>query len=378
MEPDLRHAAVGAPASVPRQRGPAVSAPTTTDRGQQPDDVVFEHLVSMSTPYGVYERAQGPRPCPGHGYRTDDMARVLVVAVRQPDPEPAVRALARTGVEFLEAAADPHGGFCNRRADRGQFSDLPSTDEHWARALWGLSQVVASTWCPAELRRRALHVAGPALWGRSPQRRPMAQAAVAAAELVRAGVQDAALGALLVDAGQVLAGPRALRGVPWPEAGLSHGNALLPEAHLAIGEALDQPDQIEVGLLMLGWLSEVQTRDGHLSPVPVDGWQPGQARPGFDQRPAEVAALAEAASRAHRLTAQREWADLVVLCAEWFLGRNDLGTPMYENDRGAGFDLLTPDGPSPDLGSESTAAALTTLQLARRIRRMGPSGTRTG
>ena len=43
-------------------------------------------------------------------------------------------------------------------------------------------------------------------------------------------------------------------------------------------------------------------RDGHLSVTPVGGRAPGEPRPGFDQQPIEVAALADACARRLRLT----------------------------------------------------------------------------
>ena len=77
---------------------------------------------------------------------------------------------------------------------------------------------------------------------------------------------------------------------PWPEPRLTYANAVLPEVLLAAGAALDLPLVTADGLLLLGWLLDAQTRDGHLSVVPVGGRGPADTVPGFDQQPIEVAA----------------------------------------------------------------------------------------
>ena len=91
---------------------------------------------------------------------------------------------------------------------------------------------------------------------------------------------------------------------------------------------------------MLGWLLDLETRDGHLSVTPVGGWALGERRPGFDQQPIEVAALADACARAFRLTGDARWAQGVERAVGWFLGDNDAGTPLYDPSTGGGYDGL--------------------------------------
>ena len=43
----------------------------------------FGHLLSMTDERGTFEHALFSEPSPEHGYCTDDMARVLVVATRE-------------------------------------------------------------------------------------------------------------------------------------------------------------------------------------------------------------------------------------------------------------------------------------------------------
>ncbi len=66
------------------------------------------HLISMSDARGVFEHALFRAPRPEHGYCSDDMARVLVVAVRE-QGNPEAHHLASLSVHFLADALDPVG-----------------------------------------------------------------------------------------------------------------------------------------------------------------------------------------------------------------------------------------------------------------------------
>ncbi|MCU0300946.1 MAG: hypothetical protein MUF35_04985 [Candidatus Nanopelagicales bacterium] len=325
----------------------------------------------MSTPLGVYEHARGDQPRRTHGFCLDDVGRVLGVCAREPEPSAEVVRLASISLEYAMGAAERDGRFRNRRTDSGVWSDRPGLGDHWGRAVWGLGQAVASTWCDATTRSVALAALHRAARQRSPWRRTMAYAAVGAADALAAVPGDRALVGLLLAAGTALDGSARTRGMErWPEARLAYANALVPEAHLAIGAALEDPAQVRRGLAQLEWLVALQTPRGHLSPVPARGWAPGEPLPAPDQQPIEVIALAEAAARAEAITGDRSWGEVVTLAAEWFLGRNDLGVPLYDPATGGGCDGLLSTGVNPNQGAESTLAALATLQLAGRTARV--------
>jgi hypothetical protein len=116
---------------------------------------------------------------------------------------------------------------------------------------------------------------------------------------------------------------------------------------------------------MLEWLLAGETRGGHLSVVPVGGWGPGERRPAFDQQPIEVTAIADACARAASVTDDPSWLAGVDMCVAWFLGDNDTGVPLIDEQSGGGCDGLTATGRNPNQGAESTLAALSVLQRGR-------------
>jgi hypothetical protein len=139
--------------------------------------------------------------------------------------------------------------------------------------------------------------------------------------------------------------------------------------HLAAGAALRDPGATAVGERLLAWLIAQETLQGHLSPVPVGGWAPGEPRPAFDQQPIEAAAIADACARAAVGCDDPQWTNGLRLAVTWFLGDNDSGTSLMDDETGGGADGLTRDGRSANQGAESTLALLSTLQHGRRLSR---------
>jgi hypothetical protein len=332
---------------------------TSTLETPPPD---YRHLLDMTDRRGTFEHALFTHPRPEHGYCSDDMARVLIVVAREPDQLPALRGLAMLSLRFLQDALDSHGR-CRNRMDRfGAWEDSPAVNDSWGRTIWGLGTAVSRS-DDHLIRHLAARGLERAMTQRSPWPRAMAFAALGAAELLRVDPGNLTAFTLLSDAADAMAEPQ-LGLWPWPEQRLTYANATLPEAMIAAGSALGRPILVEQGLELLAWLLARETRHGHLSVTPVGGSGPDDVGPGFDQQPIEVAALADACSRAEAVTGDQRWVKGVAVAANWFLGDNDSAVTMWDPGTGGAFDGLEEHGANSNQGAESTLALLSTLQHA--------------
>jgi hypothetical protein len=326
----------------------------------------FDHLLRLTDGCGTFEHACFAEPRPEHGYCTDDMARVLVVATREPDADGPVNGLAGIAVRFLNEAQAYSGGCRNRMNRNGSWADEPTTGDHWGRCLWGLGTAAAHS-DVGIVQKLAVIQFGRAAQARSPSPRAMAYAALGAAELLAVDPEHAAARKIVTDYAVSLAAPNSDSCWPWPEPRLAYANAVLPEAMIAAGVALDATALQQRGLDLLGWLLDFESTDGHLSPTPAAGRGIDDVRPAFDQQPIEVAALADACARAADVDAAATWPDGVAAAAAWFQGANDSGQVMWDSETGGGFDGLLADGVNQNQGAESTLAVISTLQQARRF-----------
>ena len=280
----------------------------------------FDHLLRMTDRRGTFEHACLAEPRPEHGYCTDDMARVLVVVAREPDTEGQVNGLAGVAVRFLNEAQAYSGACRNRMNNKGRWTDEPTTEDRWGRCIWGLGTAAARS-DVSMVRRLAVIQFERAAQKRSVHPRAMAFAALGAAELLSVDPDHLPARKLLTDYAGSLAAPSGDTAWPWPEPRLTYANAVLAEAMIAAGVALDEATLRQRGLDLLAWLVDYETADGHLSPTPVGGRGAEDARPAFDQQPIEVSTLADACARAAAVDAAAIWPDSVRACAAWFQGR---------------------------------------------------------
>lgn len=327
---------------------------------------VFDHLLRMTDHRGTFEHACFSEPRLEDGYCTDDVARVLVVAAREPDSGSDVHRLARVAVQFLNDA-QTFAGKCRNRMDRtGRWTDEPAAEDAWGRCLWGLGTAAAH--CDVSLIRRLSVIQFErAATIRSPWPRAMAFAALGAAELLLVDPGHRAARALIGDYAAGIASFRGDADWPWPEPRLTYANAVLPEAMIAAGVTLGDDTLRQRGLDLLAWLIDRETADGHLSPTPAEGRGPDDAAPGFDQQPIEVSSIADACARAAGADASHIWPDTVRAAADWFEGANDAGLPMWDPQTGGGFDGLHAESVNQNQGAESTLAVLSTMQHAQRL-----------
>ena len=326
----------------------------------------FAHLRRLTDAGGLFEHAEGTVPRPEHAYCIDDVARALVVVCREGVSDRTLDDLRAQYLEFVLDSQGPDGRFRNRRDLDGHWLDAPTVEDCWGRALWGLGAAVAGH-AGLDLPLRALDAFERGAQWRSPYPRATAFAGLGAAAVLE--VLPAHVGAreLVGAAAQQLRSGRTAYAWAWPEPRLTYANAAVPEVLIAAGALLGDAALLDEGLTLLDWLLSLQTRDGHLSVVPVDGVAPSDlpldAR--FDQQPIEVAHLADACARAFAATGDVRWADGVDLAVGWFLGANDAGVPLHDVASGGGCDGLEHDGRNENQGAESTLALISTLQHAR-------------
>jgi len=321
----------------------------------------------MSDSLGLFEHARGDQPRIHEGYCVDDVARGLVVLVREPQLDTTLQALLTTYLDFVIGSVNREGLVANRRAVDGRWTDRPRLGDWWGRAIWGLGAVVASA--PDEqLQEQALSIFDRCITRRAVWPHSMAFAALGAAEVLRARPEHQGARNVIADAIAAIGEPQDDSRWYWPTSRLSYANGTFAEVVVAGGELLEDSALIDRGLKMLEWLIEHEQVDGVMSVAPVGGADQTTTYPAFDQQPIEVAAIVDACARAEQVTGDQTWLTGVAAGAAWFAGANPSRIPVYDKRTGGGFDGLHADGRNLNQGAESTLAALSTLQHAHRLR----------
>src|SRR4051812_6444220 len=325
----------------------------------------------MSTDIGTYEHADHTAFRVEHGYCTDDVARVLVVAVREPHMTASTRSLAHVAFRFLTQAQGVSGRVRNRRSSTGRWHGRRGVEDCWGRSMWAFG--TAANRAPDRwMRETALSYFERGAEQRSPWPRAMAFASLGAAEVLAAQPSHRPARAVLADGVATTRSGTPTSTWTWPEPRLTYANAALAEALIAAGSLLPDDDALERGLAMLAWLLDRETIDGHLSPTPAGGAGPDDCGPSFDQQPIEAAAMADACARAAAVTGDATWLGGLDLAIRWFTGDNDAHAPMADEATGGGYDGLSAHGPNLNEGAESTIALISTMQHARALAAASP------
>jgi hypothetical protein len=150
---------------------------------------------------------------------------------------------------------------------------------------------------------------------------------------------------------------------PWFENSLSYANARLSQVLILSGRWADNAKAFDIGLRSLRWLVSVQKApQGHFRPIGSTGFYQRGGKPAeFDQQPIEAHGTISACLEAYRSTGDAIWHEHASIAFEWFLGRNDLGLPLYDAKTGGCCDGLHVDRVNRNQGAESTLAFLIAL-----------------
>lgn len=328
----------------------------------------LDHVVRMSDATGIFQHAIFNVPNFHEGYCTDDNARAYILCnlldeIGDVAPAENLGRLATSYLAFLAAAFDYETGrFRNFMSHGRQWLETAGSEDSQGRALWaagvgaGRSRNEGHRRLAAQLFERGLEAVrsftSPRAWSFT---------LLGIHEYLRhyPGTDDilamrSALTSRLVTAWKNCSSEQ----WPWFEDSVTYENARLCQALLLSGQWIPDPEALTIGLESLRWLVSIQkTPSGCFRPIGSDGfYQRDGARADFDQQPLEAQAMVAACHEAARATRDPVWTTEAKRAFEWFLGRNDLGLPLYDFTTGGCGDGLHPDRVNENQGAESTLA----------------------
>ncbi|HEX7822040.1 MAG TPA: glycosyltransferase family 4 protein [Sphingobium sp.] len=325
-------------------------------------------IFRMSDATGMLQHGILTIPDRNHGYCIDDNARALILMTQIQDMDESLREQwMTTYASFIQHAWNP---------DRGRFRNFMGYDRRWCeeegsedscgRTFWALGVTLrdAPTAAHRDWATRLFDITVDAM---ATVTSPRAQAfmILGAGAMMEVDPGHAASRAILTEFGDRLMKLVHVSRRPdwaWFEAILAYDNARLPQALLVAGRLLDRPDLISCGLDTLDWVAGKQrTPEGYFRAVGSESFgRVGQSPLPYDQQPLEAQAMIEAAVAAWAVDPDQRWLALAQTAYRWFLGQNDLDTPLATPANSGCYDGLTPHGPNQNQGAESLLA----LQLA--------------
>jgi len=322
------------------------------------------HLKRLTDMTGLIQHAKYIVPDRHTGYCLDDNARALMLtawaAFLLNNKE--AKELLSTYFSFTAYMQTEDGRFRNFLDYQRRFTDLVGSDDAIGRAIWALGYVV---WRPPrdayrsfaiECFMKALqHIKKLNLRGKT-------FAILGLAAYLRSYPNDERVFSLLRECCQDLIDKYKADSSNewcWIEHILAYDNATIPLAFFHAYSVLKDEKYLRLGQEMLAFLEEIMLSEGRLSVVGSNGWYPkGGTKAKFDQQPIDAAAIVLAFQSAYRLTKDKSYLKKMKLSFDWFLGENDMGMSLYDEETKGCADGLLPDGISLNQGGESIVSFL--------------------
>jgi glycosyltransferase involved in cell wall biosynthesis len=352
----------------------AAVAPARDSRALPPMRVA--HFLTLCDDTGLLQHALHCVPDRSHGYCTDDNARALLLTCyldKLGDDQLSDLLTSRFAAFIQHAWNVDKKRFRNFLSfDRRWLEDQGSEDSH-GRALWALGEC-AHNGRNASLRRWSVALFVETLPAVENFSSPRAWAfALLGLDAYCASVaEDCAanrLRGLLANRLVALLTAAETRGWEWFEETLAYANARLSQALIVTGCATHTPSYVNAGMRSLRWLMRLQTSTaGIFRPVGSQSFGAKRLPPrAFDQQPLEAAASIAACVAAWRADDDPAWRDEAARAFAWFLGRNDLSSPLVDVETGSCRDGLHPDRANENRGGESAVSYLLSLAQMREL-----------
>jgi len=363
---------------VPRASDLVVLEPLSQGEQRLPQ-INLKHLRLMTDDTGVLQHAKFTIPDRAHGYCVDDNARALIVATRAHDLDridSSVADLSAIYLSFLDDAFNSDAGrFRNFMSyERKWLEEIGSEDSH-GRALWALG--VMAGWGRIDgqvaVATELFHNALAALETFSDSR-ATAFPILGIQAYLRRNPDDQRVRERLRSLGERLSKrftQYATKDWNWHEDQLAYDNARLPQALMACGRITENDDMVSLGISVLEWLRDIQLHPsaGWYAPVGNQGWFPKSGtKAQYDQQPLEAAAMIGACIEAYECTQGEEWIQLASTCFDWYLGKNDQQSKLYDHASGGCRDGLQQDGVNENQGAESTLSYILSLLAIYNLR----------
>jgi len=344
---------------------------TLEEKRAELPEIKLDHLIRMTDSAGLLHHAIGSIPNYNEGYCTDDNARALILIVLLEE--------VYSDIAKIQELSGRYSAFVNYAFNREKklFRNFMSYDRKWVESVGSADCQGRSIWslgtCAGRSKNPNFHMWGTQLFNQiipaaaglsSPRAWAFSLLGIneyfkrMSGDTIASQMRDE-LTSRLIHLYDCVAKEEWM----WCEDILSYDNGVIPRALIVSGQWTGNSKAMDIGLKSLRWLLKVQTSEGgYFRPIGSNGfYMKTGTRAKFDQQPIEAYSMLSACLEASRATDDKHWLESAKMIFEWFLGRNDLGIPLYNTQTCGCHDALHVDRLNQNQGGESTLAFLLSL-----------------
>lgn len=334
----------------------------------------ISYLEKIGSPFGIYQHATCNIPNYNHGYCLDDNSRALLLLVKAQEIDSSIvnHRLVNVYLSFILYAQSPDGTFKNFMSFDLNFLENKGSEDSTGRAIWAIGTLLGNPhFAPyhdvsREIFNRSLdHLCDLT----SP--RAIGYSLLGILKFIEANPDDVHA----IQVAKTLAGFlenefEACFSLDWPwfEEVISYDNAILPLAMLQAGRILENRQWRETGLASFSFLDATLFSGSHCSIIGNQGWfKKGGKASRTGQQPVEIPSIMLLYREVYLLDKNVLHLQKIRQAFLWYLGENDMGTPLYNPVDRSCYDGLEDFGVNKNQGAESNIAFWTAYILAKGI-----------
>ena len=352
------------PISMPISTKPAIDHSIAALEIPEPP---LDHIKRLTDSTGIFQHAKFIIPDRNHGYCTDDNARALIVMTKYLSQYTCPQAMELFDIylSFVCHSQRSDGMVRNFMTFNRKWLENEPAHDSLGRALWAFGTVMANPPSPTYLSiikdlfdKSVQHVTDISIRGK-------AYAIFGLVDYLKQFPGASEIKRHLCQASDAIYyhfKENATKDWEWFEDILAYDNAVLPNALIAAGMAMENQEYIKTGLKTCEFLIKNTYTGTHFSFVGCKGWYKRRgSRAKFDQQPLEVVSTILMLKSAYEATGLKRYLELQKKAFDWFLGDNDLQIPVYDFQTKGCYDGLERGGVNLNQGAESMISFMTSL-----------------
>lgn len=323
-------------------------------------ELSIEHLQRLTDDTGLLQHAKYVIADRKHGYCTDDNARALIVMAKYYKIQPGQEALRLFEIylSFLYHSLKPDKTVYNFMDYNRKWITGEPQHDGLGRAIWAFGYIIAD--CPNDDYIPMIKEFFNDTCNHIPTMSPRGKAysILGLSEYLKKFPEDRRAKDLLKVAADTLCShfkDSSTDDWHWYEEIISYANAIMPSAMYEAAKILKNKNYLDIAHQSCDFMIKHTYNGKHFSFIGSNGWHAkGKDRAKFDQQPIEAAYTVIMLAKAYQATKDKKYLELQRKAFNWFLGKNDVNTPLYDSKTKGCRDGIGASGVNINQGAEST------------------------
>ncbi len=336
------------------------------------------HIRRLTDDTGIIQHAKYNIPNLKSGYTLDDNARALLLCLMayKQKKDPIALDLLPVYLSYIYYMQNGDGTFRNLLSFSRGFLDKKGSEDSFGRTIWALGFLIRFTKNDTYFQiSKEMFAKAFKNFKKLKSIRGMANTVIGICHYLHRFLSDEEMNKVLRDITYNIIDKyekERRKDWNWFESIMTYDNGIIPAALFSAYKLINDDKILIVAKESMEFLEKIISNEGYISLIGNNGWyKRGKTRSRYAQQPVDAAATVLMFYQAFIATKDNKYIDKLFTSFMWFLGENDLRTPLYDFETRGCNDGLESHGVNRNQGAESTISYLishlTVLQAFERF-----------